>query len=527
VDGSGNVYLGGDFLYASLTTPALTKIGTWDAFALKLDSSGAVIWAKNFGGSGAAACGNSIAVDGSGNVYLGGYFFNANLITPALTRIGSQDAFVFKLDSSGVVTWAKNFGGSGASAYGNSIAVDGSGNVYLGGAFQSASLTTPALAKIGMLDALALKLDSSGTVTWAKNFGGSGANAYGQSIAVDGSGNVYLGGYFQYANLTTPVLTKIGTQDAFAFKLNSSGAITWAKNFGGSGATAYGQSIAMDGSGNVYLGGYFYNANLTTPALTKIGDQDAFITFNQLLTLTVAAGPHGSISGTTTQTVGYGGNASAVTAMPIAGYHFVNWTGDNGFATTTANPLNVTGVTASMAITANFAIDQYLLTISLFGSGGGAVNSDPAGISCTDSLSVCSNSFDYNTSVTLSATPDWKSSFTGWGVPCSGTGNCTITLEGASGVSATFDMIPRVRIGGMTPVDYASLQDAYDHAGAGDTLKAKVFAFTENLLLTRGIAFILDGGYSDDFAGVTGFTTLLGSLTVEQGTATLSNLVIE
>ena len=42
-------------------------------------------------------------------------------------------------------------------------------------------------------------------------------------------------------------------------------------------AFAYGQSIAVDASNNVYLGGYFFGANLTTPALTKIGNQDAFI----------------------------------------------------------------------------------------------------------------------------------------------------------------------------------------------------------------------------------------------------------
>ena len=48
-----------------------------------------------------------------------------------MTRIGTRDAFAFKLDNSGAVTWAKNFGGTGdVSTYGNGIAVDSSGNVY-------------------------------------------------------------------------------------------------------------------------------------------------------------------------------------------------------------------------------------------------------------------------------------------------------------------------------------------------------------------------------------------------------------
>jgi hypothetical protein len=358
VDGSGNVYLGGYFTGANLTTPALTKIGNQDAFAIKLSSTGATTWAKNFGGLNSNVWSYGIAVDGSGNVYLGGYFNTANLTTPALTKIGNQDAFAIKLDSTGATTWAKNFGGSGAVAFGRSIANDNSGNVYLGGYFQGANLTTPALTRIGFQDAFAIKLSSTGAFIWAKNFGGSGgAFASGQSIAVDGSGNVYLGGAFMNANLTTPALTWIGNYDAFALKLDSTGATTWAKNFGGSGAATFGQSITNDGSGNVYLGGYFQSANLTTPALTKIGNQDAYIIVTTTYRLTYTAGANGSISGASPQTVSYGGSASAVTAVPDANYFFMNWTGTNGFVTTTANPLTVTNVTSNMTITANFALD--------------------------------------------------------------------------------------------------------------------------------------------------------------------------
>jgi hypothetical protein len=304
VDMAGNVYLAGDFNRGNLTTPELAKIGEDDAFALKLDSSGATIWAKNFGGSGAYVTGSGIAVDPIGNVYLGGNFSDGNLTTLALTMLGRRDAFAIKLDGSGTTTWAKNYGGSGARAWGLSIAVDGSGNVYLGGRFQSANLTTPALTKLGTLDAFALKLDSSGATTWARNYGGSGASAAGNGIAVDTIGNVYLGGSFDQS-LTTPALTKLGTQDAFALKLDSSGATTWAKNFGGSGARAAGASIAVDGSGNIYLGGYFDQSSLTTPALTRIGTLDGFA-----LKL--------DNSGTTTWAKNYGGSGASAYLGSIA-----------------------------------------------------------------------------------------------------------------------------------------------------------------------------------------------------------------
>ncbi|CAN5354762.1 hypothetical protein BH11PSE11_BH11PSE11_22410 [soil metagenome] len=276
VDASGNVYLGGYFSTVNLTTPALTRIGTNDAFAIKFDSSGNTTWAKNFGGAGANARAQAIAVDGSGNVYVGGYLLTANLTTPVLAKIGASDAFAIKLDSSGNTTWGKNFGGAGATARGLGIAVDGSFNVYLGGYVQGADLTTPALSRYGVQDALVIKLDSSGSTTWAKNFGGAGATAQSSGLAVDGSGNIYLGGQLQTANLTTPALTLIGTQDAYAIKLDSTGSTTWAKNFGGAGAAAQALGLAVDASGNVYLGGVMATASLTTPSLTRIGTQDAY-----------------------------------------------------------------------------------------------------------------------------------------------------------------------------------------------------------------------------------------------------------
>jgi hypothetical protein len=68
------------------------------------------------------------------------------------------------------------------------------------------------------------------------------------------------------------------------------------------------------------------------------------------------SGGNGSITGVTAQRIAQSGNATTVVAVPATGYRFVNWTGTNGFATTTANPLNVAAVTAGMTITANFSL---------------------------------------------------------------------------------------------------------------------------------------------------------------------------
>jgi hypothetical protein len=134
----------------------------------------------------------------------------------------------FFLPSAHAADWAKNYGTAGQSTYVTATAIDSSGNVYIAGYFDGATLAMDSvtLTRIGTRDAFAAKLNSSGTVTWAKNYGGAGATTTGYGIAVDSSGNVYVAGYFSGASLTTPALTKIGTQDVFALKLDSSGATT-------------------------------------------------------------------------------------------------------------------------------------------------------------------------------------------------------------------------------------------------------------------------------------------------------------
>jgi hypothetical protein len=298
VDSSGNVYTTGYFqgtvdFDPGAGTSNLTSAGSVDVFVSKLDSSGAVVWAKSFGGA-SIEYGFSIAVDGSGNVYTTGIFggtvdFDPGAGTSNLTSAGSEDVFVSKLDSSGNFVWAKRFGGT-SSDYGYSIAVDSSGNVYTTGYFQGTADFDPGagtsnLTSAGNADVFVSKLDSSGTFVWAKGFGGA---LYDQvsSIAVDSSGNVYTTGIFSGIvdfdpGAGTSNLTSAGSADVFVSKLNSSGALVWAKSFG-EASFDLGNSIAVDSSGNVYTTGYFngtadFDPGAGTSNLTSAGSADVFV----------------------------------------------------------------------------------------------------------------------------------------------------------------------------------------------------------------------------------------------------------
>ena len=81
-------------------------------------------------------------------------------------------------------------------------------------------------------------------------------------------------------------------------------------------------------------------------------------------TLTYTAGANGTITGPTPQTVNYGANGTAVTAVPATGYHFVSWS--DGVLTATRTDTNVT---ANVNVIANFAINTYTLTYAAGASG--------------------------------------------------------------------------------------------------------------------------------------------------------------
>lgn len=106
--------------------------------------------------------------------------------------------------------------------------------------------------------------------------------------------------------------------------------------------------------------------------------------------------------------------------------------------------MNAPGYTNVWCDTANFSrsLSGYTLTTVKSGTGTGTVTSSPAGISCG---STCSANYTSGTSVTLSATANADSTFTGWGGASSPTCvnatpgvTCTVTMNRNWGVGAAF-----------------------------------------------------------------------------------------
>jgi hypothetical protein len=94
--------------------------------------------------------------------------------------------------------------------------------------------------------------------------------------------------------------------------------------------------------------------------------------------------------------------------------------------------------TVAYSVTITPQVGGLPLTVAMAGTGGGFVASSPAGIACP---TICGATFKSGTVVTLTATPDAGSNFVGWSGACTGTGTCTLTMNAAQSVTATFALL--------------------------------------------------------------------------------------
>jgi len=242
--------------------------------------------------------GQSVATDSSGNIYITGYFsgtadFDPGTETDSFTSAGLEDIFLTKINSDGSYGWTKTMGGTD-SDFGQSVAVDGNDDVYVTGYFRSINADfdpgsgTDSHSSVGLEDIFLAKITSDGSYGWTKTMGGTDGD-FGQSVAVDGSDNVYLTGYFRGTadfdpdNVATDNQTSAGLEDIFLTKINSDGSYGFTKIMGGADQD-FGQSVAMDGSDNVYITGYFSGTadfdpdNVATDNQTSAGLEDIFLT---------------------------------------------------------------------------------------------------------------------------------------------------------------------------------------------------------------------------------------------------------
>lgn len=175
--------------------------------------------------------GDAIAVDSSGNVYVTGNSYNGD----------NQDIVTIKYDSAGNEQWVARYNGPANKADEvNGIALDYSGNVIVTGGSKPEN---------GLIDCITIKYSSGGNEIWVARYNGPGNRgdvAY--DLYVDHSDNIYITGqsFADDSEITT-------------IKYDSAGNEQWVSRFSGNGCFNAGRGIAVDPSGNVYVTGDVLN----------------------------------------------------------------------------------------------------------------------------------------------------------------------------------------------------------------------------------------------------------------------------
>lgn len=250
-DGDGNVYLAG---YTN-GAPESAKL-----LIAKYTQEGDLLWAKESSCTGKSIA-NCITSDNANDIFVTGTF-TGTLTIDTFTLIshgGSGEVFILKLNSSGVVQWAKSFGNAGYN-YGKTIAVDSLANIYVSGHFEMTILVgTELLHSYGQSDIFLAKYTSDGQFVWVKQFGGEKYDIV-QTIKVIGN-NIYMTGDFYSTSLFDTIsLVNMGGEDMFVAKLDFDGQVKWAKNSSGTDDFldyAKGEDVSVDSRENVYIVGVF------------------------------------------------------------------------------------------------------------------------------------------------------------------------------------------------------------------------------------------------------------------------------
>ena len=194
-------------IYTSQNTGNPSNAGTSSVY----DANGLVLgtYSRNNRGS------NAVDVDSLGNIIFGGQRFTA---TPG------QENSLIKLSTTFSVLWRYDH-----TSNVSSVSVDGSNNVYFGGFVNTGSVSIR-------------KLNSSGVSQWSANHG-----ATVNKVVADTSGNLYIAG-----------LT--GTSGFTMRKYNTSGTLQWSR-----GVNTHGQlrGLAFDSSGNIWAAGATARGNAT------------------------------------------------------------------------------------------------------------------------------------------------------------------------------------------------------------------------------------------------------------------------
>lgn len=239
--------------------------GNFDFWVLKITSTGAMEWEKNYGGSGPDwAYEIELAQDG-GFVVAGSTISDDVDVTE---NNGFYDYWIIKIDANGSIVWKKNYGGAGEDrAY--DVHKTHDGGYIVGGSSYSSNIDVT--ANFGGSDYWIIKLDENGELLWERNFGGGGSEWLWGSDLTSDDGFILCG----RSNSSDGMVTDSkGSRDFWLVKTNATGDPEWTKSFGGtSGEVAY--SVHQTADEGYIIAGYSESDDIDV--IDNYGDWDYWV----------------------------------------------------------------------------------------------------------------------------------------------------------------------------------------------------------------------------------------------------------
>lgn len=286
-DSSNNALVAGKFKGTAIFNgPSTTSVGGFDAFVAKLAAAdGAYSWVRTFGDS-TNDSPVGIAVDSSGNAVVAGVF--SGTISPGpqpLDGFGQLSMFIVKYAAAnGAHLWSKGISGNNTySALPQGVAVDGSGNVTVAGFFGgttdfgggAVTSTNPSFSQF-----VAKYAAANGGYLFDKEYSLSGSSYTSiRSLAIDTASNIYVSGEFSDTlTLTgTPPLVSAGKGDVYVVKYSQAGAVQWSRRFGND-QEDYSDALAIDAAGQLlFLGRFSGTIAYTNTNLNSAGGTDIVV----------------------------------------------------------------------------------------------------------------------------------------------------------------------------------------------------------------------------------------------------------
>lgn len=424
-DATGNLYVTGYFSGATNFnmrggTNNLTPFGGYDACLAAYDPTGALLWARQAGGT-QDDFGQGLAINQANNaVYWTGQYkvtsnFNVSGGGFNMTAVGNGDGFIAKYAlGSGNYIWAKSIGGSGDDSPVD-IRLDNCENVYITGGFDSPTADFdpgPGVANrntLGSYDVFYSKYSDMGCYLGASSFGGAGSDFSSSVVVNPASLNILLSNYFNGTadfdpGAGTANLVSAGAQDAFIAEYTQTSSqvpaptnTTPAANL----TVCPGQTTTLTVTSNLCAGGtrVWYNAATNG---SHLGSGNTFVTppimanttfyvgdsicggMSTRLAIAVSVGGSSTLTPTSNSPVCEG---SAIT-LSVSTVGTYTWTGPGSYSNNTQNP-TITNASSANAGTYSISVTNASGCI-LSGTVSVSILSASITIQSISSNSICS-----------------------------------------------------------------------------------------------------------------------------------------